>query len=143
MLWIGSGYRSDPDAPPLLEKVYNREVLQMKLIDPRFYHLDTCMCPLTGGYMMYYPGAFAPESLALLRSRVPEDKRIEVSEDDAAHFACNAVDLNGHVIINNASTSLQDTLCLKGFTPITTALTEFLKSGGAAKCLTLKLVEAV
>lgn len=143
LLWIGSGYRSDLDAPPLLEAIYKREVIQMKLIDPRFYHLDTCMCPLTGGYMMYYPGAFAPESLDILRARVPADKRIAVSELDAVRFACNAVDLEGHVIMNDASTDLQDKLRLCGFMSLIVPLTEFLKAGGAAKCLTLKLVEEV
>ena len=141
ILWVGSGYRSDPKAPPILAKVYDREILQLKLVDPRFYHLDTCLCPLTGGYMMYYSAAFAPDSLALLCSRVPEDKRIEVSEEDATTFACNAVDLEGHIFMNGASTELQDRLRLLGFTPVIVPLSEFLKAGGAAKCLTLKLIE--
>jgi len=141
LLWIGSGYRSDPKAPPLLEKIYGREVLQMKLVNPRFYHLDTCMCPLTGGYLMYHEKAFASESIELIKSRVPEEKLIKVNADDAARFACNAVDIEGQVIMNDASTELQDTLRLRGFTPIVTSLSEFIKAGGAAKCLTLKLVE--
>ena len=141
VLWIGSGYRSDVNAPPALEKIFNREVIQMKLVDPRFYHLDTCLCPLAGGYMMYHPEAFARESLEALEARIPEDKRIIVSKEDAAAFSCNAVDLDGHVIMNGASGALQDRLRACGFTPITTPLSEFIKAGGAAKCLTLKLVE--
>lgn len=141
LLWIGSGFRSDQAAPALLEKIYGRRVVPMKLVDPRFYHLDTCLCPLPRGYLMYYPAAFAAESLAELESLVPADKRIAVEAEDAAHFACNAVDLDDRVFMNGASESLQNRLKSAGFNAILTPLTEFLKAGGTAKCLTLKLVE--
>lgn len=141
LLWIGSGFRSDVAAPPLLEKIYGRRVVPMKLVDPRFYHLDTCMCPLPGGHMMYFPKAFADESLAAIESLVPADKRIAVSEEDAAHFACNAVNLNGYVFMNGASDKLRADLQKAGFEAILTPLDEFLKAGGTAKCLTLKLVD--
>jgi N-dimethylarginine dimethylaminohydrolase len=129
-------------APPLLEKIYGRRVIPLKLVDPRFYHLDTALCPLSGGYLMYYPSAFAPESLEILDSMIPADKHIRVSDQDAAHFSCNAVELDGHVIMNNASPDLSTKLARAGFQAILTPLTEFLKAGGTAKCLTLKLVEA-
>ncbi|MGK4422453.1 hypothetical protein ACSLVQ_29805, partial [Klebsiella pneumoniae] len=78
----------------------------LKLADPRFYHLDTCLCPLTGGYVMYFPPAFDDESQKLIAEIVPENKRIVVSEDDALLFSCNAVDLNNHVFMNGASAKL-------------------------------------
>lgn len=143
LLWIGSGFRSDAAAPAELEKFFGRRVQPMKLVDPRFYHLDTCMCPLTGGYLMYYPGAFAPESLAVICELVPKDRQIVVEEEDAAQFSCNAVELDGHVFMNGASQRLQDRLRVAGFEPVLTPLSEFLKAGGTAKCLTLKLVEPV
>lgn len=143
VLWIGSGFRSGPEAPALLEKVYGRRAIPMKLVDPRFYHLDTAMCPLTGGYLMYFPQAFAPESLAEIEALVPPDHRIQVTEDDATQFSCNAVELSGHVIMNGATQSLQDKLRGAGFEPVLTPLGEFFKAGGTAKCLTLKLVEPV
>jgi len=141
LLWIGSGFRSDVNAPPRLEKIFGRRVVQMKLVDPRFYHLDTCMCPLAGGYLMYFPAAFAPESLALIEELVPQDKRIVVAEEDAAQFACNTVELGDQVFMNGASDALQAKLRAAGFNPNPTPLSEFLKAGGTAKCLTLKLVE--
>lgn len=143
LLWQGSGYRSDPHAGPVLEKILGCQVNVLKLVDPRFYHLDTCFCPLANGYLLYYPGAFAPESRALIETTIPADKRIVADEASAARFACNAVEINGRVIMNEASTELQDRLRLYGFEPITTPLSEFMKSGGGAKCLTLKLVEAL
>jgi len=141
IIWAGYGFRSDDTAPKLLEKFFDRRTLAVRLVDPRFYHLDTCLCPLAGGYLMYFPSAFDPQSQALIAEHVPDNKRIIVAEDDALHFSCNAVDVNKHVFMNSASDDLRNQLTRAGFTPILTPLTEFLKSGGAAKCLTLKLVE--
>lgn len=141
LLWIGSGFRSDLAAPAVLEKIFGRRVQPMKLVDPRFYHLDTCLCPLSGGYLMYYPNAFADESLAVLQGFVPEDKRLIVGAEDAAQFACNAVELADRVFMNGASEALQEKLRCAGFKPVITPLGEFLKAGGTAKCLTLKLLE--
>lgn len=71
---------------------------------------------------------------------MPNEKRIVVSEADALQFACNAVDLDGRVIMNRASPELQTRLRAVGFKPVLTPLSEFLKAGGTAKCLTLHLV---
>lgn len=141
LLWIGSGFRSDVKAPALLEKFFNRRVIGLKLVDPRFYHLDTCFCPLPDGYIMYYPAAFASESIDAIAAHNSPDKLIAINEDDAVNFSCNAVDLNNHIFMNSASTALQTKLKSIGFTPVITPLSEFLKAGGTAKCLTLKLVE--
>jgi len=71
---------------------------------------------------------------------VPNEKPIAVSEADSLQFACNAVDLDGRIIMNSASQDLQVRLHTAGFTPVLTPLSEFLKAGGTAKCLTLQLV---
>lgn len=141
LLWSGWGYRSDIAAASLLGKIFDCESVSMRLINPRFYHLDTCLCPLAGGWLLYYPPAFDAASLEAIERRVPKNKRIAVSEADALQFACNAVDLNGRVIMNGASSELQTRLGHAGFTPMLTPLSEFLKAGGTAKCLTLKLRE--
>ena len=113
----------------------------MRLVDPRFYHLDTCLCPLEGGYLLYFPAAFDEASQKAIADNVPPEKRIEVDAGDAEQFACNAVDLDRNVFMNGASEALQNRLRQAGFTPVLTPLGEFMKSGGAAKCLTLKLAE--
>jgi len=142
LLWVGHGFRSDAKAPAILEKLLGRKTQILNLIDPRFYHLDTCLCPLEGGYLLYYPGAFDQQSLEAIEKHVDEKKRIPVDEADAMTFCCNAVDLEGHVLTNKASEKLQNSLIKAGFKPIITPLSEFMKAGGGAKCLTLKLVEA-
>jgi N-dimethylarginine dimethylaminohydrolase len=140
-LWAGSGFRSAETAVYLLRRLFNRRVVDLKLVDPRFYHLDTCFCPLAGGYLMYYPLALAPESCEEIEDNVPLDKRILVSEEDALTFACNAVDLGEHIFMNAATPGLKEQLKKAGFKTVITPLSEFLKAGGTAKCLTLKLHE--
>lgn len=142
-LWAGYGFRSELDSHPLIAKWLDIEVLSLRLMDERFYHLDTCFCPLSNGYLLYYPPAFDAYSNRLIEMRVPEAKRIAISESDAVNFACNAVNIDQVIVLNKASTDLKQHLQAVGFSAIETPLTEFLKAGGAAKCLTLRVTEPV
>ena len=142
-LWAGYGFRSELDSHPYLAKWLDIEVLSLRLIDDRFYHLDTCFCPLSGGYLLYYPGAFDSYSNHMIEGRIPPEKRMAIAEADAINFACNAVNVGQTVVMNKASESLKQQLADVGFQVIETPLTEFLKAGGAAKCLTLRINEPV
>ncbi|MDC0839257.1 dimethylarginine dimethylaminohydrolase family protein, partial [Limnoraphis robusta] len=142
-LWAGYGFRSELDSHSLLAEWLNIEVLSLRLMDDRFYHLDTCFCPLTGGYLLYYPPAFDSYSNRLIELRVPPEKRIAIDEPDAVNFACNAVNINQTVIMNKISDNLKSRLSEAGFNVVETPLTEFLKAGGAAKCLTLRVTEPI
>ena len=142
-LWAGYGFRSELDSHPYLAKWLDIEVLSLRLMDERFYHLDTCFCPLSNGYLLYYPPAFDAYSNRLIEMRVPEAKRIAIAEPDAVTFACNAVNVEEIVILNQASDDLKQRLTNVGFRVIETPLTEFLKAGGASKCLTLRVTEPV
>ncbi|HAG84851.1 MAG TPA: TIGR00300 family protein, partial [Cyanobacteria bacterium UBA12227] len=142
-LWAGYGFRSELDSHPYLAKWLDIEVVSLRLIDERFYHLDTCFCPLTGGYLLYYPPAFDAYSNRLIEMRVLPEKRIAIEEADAVNFACNAVNINQTVVMNKASDALKECLADAGFRVLETPLTEFLKAGGAAKCLTLRVTEPV
>ena len=113
----------------------------MRLVDPRFYHLDTCFCPLFGGYVMYFAAAFDADSLARIEKHFLPRKRITVSEADALRFACNAVNVGRTIVLNHVSDALRDQLQSLGFRVVQVVLTEFLKAGGAAKCLALRLSE--
>jgi len=140
-LWAGYGFRSELDSHPYLARWLDIEVLSLRLIDPRFYHLDTCFCTLEGGWLLYYPQAFDAYSNRLIEQRVPLEKRIAVDEADAVRFACNAVNVDRNLIVNQTSAELRERLAAAGFQTIETPLNEFIKSGGAAKCLTLRLTE--
>lgn len=140
-LWTGYGFRTEIEAHPYLARWFSRELVSIRLTDPRFYHIDTCFCPLAGGFLLYYPDAFDADSIVAIEQRVPHEKRIAVAADDAANFACNAVNIGQHIFGHSFSDSLRSRLTDMGFELHETPLTEFLKSGGSAKCLTLKISE--
>ncbi len=141
-MWTGYGFRTEIEAHGFLKDWFgDREVVSVRLTDSRFYHIDTCMCPLTGGYLMYHPPAFDYDSRIAIETRVPAERRIVVDTIDAGQFACNAVNIDRHVFLNRASPPLHAALTAAGFSVHEVDLSEFLKAGGSAKCLTLKLSE--
>ena len=138
-LWVGYGPRTLLTSHARLGTIWSVDVVSLHLVDPRFYHLDTCFAPLGGGFVLYYPPAFNAASLAKIEAFYPVDKRIVVAEEDAVRFACNAVNIGRTIILNHASETLVSSLRLNGFQPVQLDLSEFLKAGGAAKCLVMKL----
>jgi len=138
-LWVGYGSRTLQSSHATLREVWNVEVSSLHLIDPRFYHLDTCFAPLEDGSLLYYPAAFDEPSRALIESFYSLDQRIAVTEADALRFACNAVNIDQTIVLNRISPELEATLRASGFNVIQVELDEFLKAGGAAKCLVMKL----
>jgi N-dimethylarginine dimethylaminohydrolase len=140
-LWVGHGFRTELVAHDYLRQWFDLEIVSIRLVDPRFYHIDTCLCPLEGGYLLYHPPAFDARSRAEIELRVPAARRIPVSVENAGHFACNAVNVGRRIFINRAGATLTRALEERGFEVIQVPLSEFLKAGGSAKCLTLKLTE--
>ncbi len=140
-LWAGYGQRTSLETHPYLAKIFKLEVVSLRLMDQRFYHLDTCFCPLESGYFLYYPGAFDSRSNRVIEEKVLDEKLIAVSEEDAVEFACNGVNIDDHIIMNSCSKDLCVRLESVGFDVIQTGLSEFIKAGGSAKCLTLNLSE--
>ena len=93
------------------------------------------------GFAMYYPPAFDDASREAIEKHVPEKKRIAISEEDALAFACNAVNIDDVVVVNRATSAFVKTLGKAGFDVVQSPLSEFMKAGGSAKCLTLRLDE--
>src|SRR3954453_22110333 len=141
LLCFGYGYRSQAAAGPHLQRSLGVEVQGLRLCDPRFYHLDTCFCPLEGGHLLYYPAAFDQQANAAIEAQVPAERRWAVTEEDALQFACNAVNIGTRVILNYATSELATWLASRGFKVIQTRMSEFIKAGGSTKCLSLRLDE--
>ncbi len=141
LLWAGYGFRTELDSHALIADLLGVEVVSLRLIDKRFYHLDTCLCPLESGFLLYYPPAFDTRSNAQIERRVPAEKRIVLDESDAIHFAANAVNVDDALVLHRASDGLKARLLSAGFEVFESPLSEFIKSGGAARCLTLRLNE--
>jgi N-dimethylarginine dimethylaminohydrolase len=142
-LWTGYGFRTEIEAHEEIRQFFDLELVSIRLVDSRFYHIDTCFCPLSDGFLMYHPPAFDFDSRIAIESRIPPHKRIVVDTYDAGNFACNAVNVGDMVFLNKATDPLKARLMLAGFKVCEVDLSEFLKAGGSAKCLTLKLVEPV
>ena len=138
-LWVGYGYRTGESSHPILRGLWSLDVAGLHLVDPRFYHLDTCFAPLRDGSLLYFPAAFDKASLARIESYYPPAQRIVVSEEDAMSFACNAVNIGRTIVLNRISSELECKLIVRGFEVVQVELSEFLKAGGAAKCLVMQL----
>lgn len=131
VLYLGSGFRSD-----ISEIVNVSPVQKLRLCDPYFYHLDTCFCPLKDDFALIWPGAIHPEDVSTLSKSL---KLLMVLEQDAKKFACNAICLGNQVLIPSGCDATIDLLTNAGFEAYHTDMSEFIKSGGACKCLTIKL----
>jgi len=137
-LWFGSGIRSVSHALDEIVAAFDVEACGLELTDPHWYHLDTAFCPLPQGQAIAYKKAFAEKSVATLDAAFGEDI-IWVSETDARNFACNAIAIGRSVIMHRASAELKSALKQRGFEVIEANISEFLKAGGACKCLTLEI----
>lgn len=134
-----SGYRTRSDALShqwVGDKLGVR-VLPLELVNPRFYHLDTCFCPLAPGEAIWFPDAFDQYGKKVIQQQVT--KLIAVQEPEAHRFGCNAVVVGKTVVHNSRCTALARSLEDAGYKSIEVELDEFLKAGGSAKCLTLRL----
>jgi N-dimethylarginine dimethylaminohydrolase len=136
-LFAGYRIRSDVQSHHLVGELTQSRVVPLELIDAHYYHLDTCFCPLAPGMAIWYPGAFDEYGRRLLPEMIPE--LIAVAADEAHSFACNAVVVGKHVVTNTGCPNLHRDLKSRGYLPVETPLSEFVKAGGSAKCLTLRL----
>lgn len=139
LFWLGYGPRSDAAAAKVVEAVFGVEVAALELADPCFYHLDTALCPLSGGEVMYVPGAFTANGRDMIAARVPAAQRIEIDETDAVQLAANAVCIGDAVVMSGCGARLRAQLDERGYRVLTMPLNSFLRSGGSAFCLTLRL----
>jgi N-dimethylarginine dimethylaminohydrolase len=139
LFWLGYGPRSDEAARHAVTRTFGVDVEALELADPRFYHMDTALRPLPGGEVLYFPGAFTATGLAVIRARVSSAQRIEISEEDACRLAANAVCVGDTLVLSDCSDRLRAELADRGYRVVATPLFSFLRSGGSAFCLTLRL----
>ncbi len=133
-LFAGYGFRSQREVYVEINQLGNIHVVPCELIDPYFYHLDTCFCPLNDKQALIWPGAFTEETLQRLSHEI---ELLMVPEADAKRFACNAVVLGNQVIIPSECATTKRLLEKQHFTVHACDMSEYIKAGGACKCLTL------
>ncbi|MDE2133377.1 MAG: amidinotransferase [Alphaproteobacteria bacterium] len=137
--WAGFGQRSNREAIGVTEEFFGAPITPLELISPRFYHLDTCFLPLSGGEVVYYPKAFSHDALAAIRAAVPKDMQIEASDEDAAGFCVNAVNFGRQIVMAQPQDGLRAKLGERGYTVTGVDLSPFIMAGGGAYCMTLRL----
>lgn len=137
VLFAGYRQRSDAQSHQWVAQKLGVRCLPLELVNPRFYHLDTCFCPLAPGEAIYFPDAFDEYGRRVLATHVP--KLLPVVEPEAHRFGCNAVVVGKTVVHNSQCPRLAEDLTKAGYRSIEVELDEFLKAGGSAKCLTLRL----
>jgi N-dimethylarginine dimethylaminohydrolase len=136
-LFAGYRQRSDALGHQKIGARLGVRVLPLELVNAHYYHLDTCFCPLTADSAIWFPAAFDDYGQRVVRDNISQ--LIAVAEEEAHSFACNAGVVGRTVITNTGCPKLHADLRAAGFTPAATPLSEFVKAGGSAKCLTLRL----
>lgn len=132
-----TGFRTSTEAHAEVAATFDRPVLSLRLVDPRFYHLDTALCALDGEHIMYYPAAFDEDSVAKLRKRYPD--AIVARQGDALAFGLNATSDGSHVFLAEQATGLADQMDRAGYRPVPIDLSELGRGGGNVKCCTLEI----
>jgi N-dimethylarginine dimethylaminohydrolase len=139
LFWMGFGPRSDAAACASVADTFGREIVALELADARFYHMDTALCPLPGGEILFVPQAFTAAGRDAIAARAGPQSLIAIGDGDAQALAANAVAVGHHLLMSACSEALRARLHERGYVVITTPLSAFLRSGGAAFCLTLRL----
>ncbi len=137
-LFFGYRFRSDLPAHREISERLGCRVLSLELTHRRFYHLDTCFCPLGAQTALYYPAALDAYGRKVIRHFLAD--AIPVGAADARRFVCNAIVVGRWVVVQaGVSRTLARALASRGFSLLEIDLREFHKAGGSAKCLVLRL----
>ncbi len=137
IIFAGYPWRSDKSAQSELAEFFGKKVIGLQLADARFYHLDTCLTIVDEQTVAVWPRAFTEETLKTIHSTVPYV--IEASDNDAMVYGLNAMSDGKNIVLSDRATGLQEIFRSKGMNVLPTPISEFQKSGGGVKCLTLEL----
>ncbi|WP_223291010.1 dimethylargininase [Streptomyces avicenniae] len=137
LLLAGHGFRTTRTAHARAQEFFGVPVVSLRLVDPRFYHLDVALFALDDRNVAYWPGAFSPGSRAVLRLLFPD--AVVADEADALAFGLNSVSDGRHVFLAPRATGLATQLAQRGYVPVPVDLSELHKAGGGIKCCTQEI----
>ena len=133
-IYLGHGWRSDASAATVLANAFGAEIVPLRLVDERFYHLDTALCAIDEQTALVVRDAFDPAGLAEIRHRF--SRIIDVPEDEKLAMAANAAsNWRGDVVIERTATETIDILSRMGYRVTAVDTSEFRKSGGSVYCM--------
>jgi len=161
ILWTGHGFRTDPKSHDEIcdffdlrnyvifdnysytfkeNKNIEATCFPIRLINPKFYHLDTCLVPTEhNNEVLFYPKAFTNKGCDRIKEIFKKENCIEIEDEDAHNFACNAISFENNLILNKITTKLKNKLVDRGYNIFENDMSEFLLSGGSTKCCILHL----
>ena len=140
---MGYGFRTSIESHKIIAKVFDVDYVSCELVNPHFYHLDTCFFPMKERFM-YYRDAFSSKTCDKIMNKVFEKCLFSQTELDilnvdkqyAEQFICNSLEIDDNIITPSADGkdmfgNKHDVHCCD--------MSEFMKAGGAVRCLTLEL----
>src|SRR5260221_275504 len=131
-LLVGTGFRNSKNIKKHLSGIFNKKVYEIELINPYFYHLDTCLFSLND-FIFYYPPAISEKSKRVLKKL--SSKLIPITKKEVFNFAANSLSIGNFVITQKGNPKLIQKIKNLGFKPIELDLGEFMKAGGGIHCL--------
>ncbi len=137
LILAGYGFRTEQAAHAQAQEVLGRPAVSLRLVDPRFYHLDTALAALDDDNIAYYPGAFSVAAQQVLKALFPD--ALLADEEDALAFGLNLVSDGRHVLLPAEASGFAGKLSAAGYQPIPVELGELKKGGGSVKCCLAEL----
>lgn len=133
----GHGFRTSLESHEEVRRIFDREVVSLRLVDPAYYHLDTAMAILDDANIAYLPAAFDDASRAELERRYPD--AVIVDDQDASVLGLNSFGDGATMLIAQRAASFERSLAGRGYATVGLDLSELLRGGGGIKCCTLEL----
>ena len=134
----GWGFRSDRAGLAALGEAFGRPVVAARQVDERFYHTDTCFCPLGHGGPSSTPRPSRPGDRGRLLDHLPDALLLDGRRRSPS--CANSVVI-GDTVLHRRVPAPGGAGYLEGFglAVETVEMGEFHKSGGSVRCLTLPL----
>lgn len=135
-VYAGHGFRSTLEGVHRFAQALSElgiRVIPLELTDARFYHLDTCFCPVNEEAVLIYPSAFTPSALETLRTHW--QRRHEITESEALGFMANGIVAGERYLTPRTTPNLERILARENLTPVIVDTSEFEKSGGSCYCM--------
>lgn len=131
-LLVGYGPRTEKLATKHLADALGVTVRRFRIVHDGLYHFDLGFCPLDDQRALVCPAAY--EDADKLLALIPEPLVLTVEE--AMTFCANAVVVGRTIVMPACPDRIRRQLEVWGFEVVVVDVGEFLKGGGAVRCLT-------
>jgi N-dimethylarginine dimethylaminohydrolase len=137
-LIVGHGPRSDEQAKHhIAELLGGIDIIDMPLIDARFYHLDLAFLRVSDEIALVSEVSTTPEAFQEIIAHIPDP--IVLDLDDTLAFCANSVVVGQTIFMHVATPRVRAALEERGYEVVEHDVSEFLKAGGSVGCMSLQL----